>query len=341
MCERGANIVLGKHGVTGSHTPIRHSARAQRGSIALLQTFFGIATVIYLCLGAAGSGLAGVAASSYIHSGAQFGFAIKVSMWASLAILLVGMGCLFVDLGRPFVALNISFFSNFDSWAARGFWLLLASLFVYALLLIVISKAPSRAMASRWAFYRRNRDGIARVLSWLTAALSTFVAFYTGFLLYESLGVPFWRTLLMPVLFLFGSANMGLCLFLWINSLRSSARGPQRRQGAEGPGATPATVVTLLIEAALLALYLIWASNSPTAAVVQSFNRLVFGELSLLFWLGVVLTGLLIPFLTTLLKASPLGKKHATTLTTLALLTTTIGLAALRYTILFSGITLY
>jgi polysulfide reductase chain C len=322
MCERGTDVVLD-----------------QDGREALLQTFFGIATVVYLCLGAAGSGLAGVAASSYLYSGARYGFAIKVSGWVSLAFLLVGMGCLFVDLGRPFVALNVSFFSNFDAWATRGFWLLLASMLVYALLLIVISRAPSKAIASRGAFYKRNRDSIAKVLSWLTVALSAFLAFYTGFLLYESLGIPFWRTLLLPVLFLCGSANMGLCLFSWINSLRPLAQKPQKWR--EVPGATLATVVALLIEAALLVLYLIWASDSPVDAAKQSFDHLVSGELSLLFWLGVVGVGLLLPFLVTLLKALPFGKRLAVTFSTLALLGTTIGLVTLRYGIVFSGFTQY
>jgi formate-dependent nitrite reductase membrane component NrfD len=316
-----------------------NSSLDQHGEEALLQTFFGIATVIYLCLGTAGSGLAGVAASSYIHSGARFGFAIKVSMWVSLAFLLAGMGCLFVDLGRPFLALNISFFSNFNAWATRGFWLLLVSMLVYALLLIVISKAPSRALASRWGFYKRNREGIARVFSWLTIVLSLFVAFYTGFLLYEGLGVPFWRTLLLPMLFLCGSANIGLCLFMWISSLHPFLRKPRRRHKV--PNTTPAAVVILLVEATLLTLYLIWASDSLVKAATQSFDHLVFGELSLLFWLGIVCAGLLIPFFATLFKASPLGKKYAVAFTTLAMLGTTIGLVALRYGIVFSGITQY
>jgi formate-dependent nitrite reductase membrane component NrfD len=210
---------------------------------------------------------------------------------------------------------------------------------VYALLLIVISKTPSKAMASRWTFYKRNRDGIARVFSWLTVVLSAFLAFYTGFLLYESFGVPFWRTLLMPVLFLCGSANMGLCLFSWINALHPLAQKPQRCR--EVPGTTPATAVVLLIETALLVLYLIWASDSPVKAATQSFDHLVFGEFALLFWPGVVCVGLLLPFLATLLKASPLGKRYAVAFTTLAMLGTAIGLVALRYGIVFSGITQY
>jgi hypothetical protein len=50
---------------------------------------------------------------------------------------------------------------------------------------------------------------------------------------------------------------------------------------------------------------------------------------------------LLIPFFATLLKASPLGKKYTVALATFALLGTTIGLVALRYGIVFSGITRY
>ncbi|MDR1015740.1 MAG: polysulfide reductase NrfD [Coriobacteriales bacterium] len=323
----------------------------------MLQTSFGIATVAYLCLGAAASGAAGIAAASYIHSGARSAFAIKASLWTALASLLVGMGCLFVDLGRPLLALNISFFSNFTSWAARGFWLLLASLPVYTLLLIVVSRAPSKALASRWGFYRRNRNGIARALSWLTLLLSISLALYTGFLLYESFGVPFWRTPLLPTLFLCGSANIGLCLFLGIQSWHPSTRNPPRRRGLPGvrPAthatsartatstrpAAPAAVVALLAEAAVLALYLVWASASPVEAAAQSFARLAFGELSALFWLGIVLAGLLLPFFATLLGASQLGRRHAAAFATLALLGTAIGLAALRYGIVFSGITQY
>lgn len=308
----------------------------------MLQTSFGIATVAYLCLGAAGSGVVGVAAASYIASGARSAFAIKVSLWTALALLLVGLGCLFVDLGRPLLALNLSSFSNFNSWAARGFWLLLLSLLVYALLLVVVSRTPSRVMASRWALYKRSRDSIAKALSWLTLLLSVSLALYTGFLLYESFGVPFWRTLLLPALFLCGSANTGLCLFLWIQSLCPSTRSLPRRRGL--PGArpvAPAAAIALLVEATVLVLYLLRASESPLTAAAQSFARLAFGELSALFWLGVVLAGLLLPFLATLLGASRLGRRHAAAFAILALLGTAVGLAALRYGIVFSGITQY
>ncbi len=341
----------------------------QPGEDALLQTSFGIVTVTYLCLGAAGSGLAAVAAAFCIHSGARRGFAIKASLWLSITCLLAGMVCLFSDLGRPLLALNIAIFSNFSSWATRGFWLLFASALFCALLLVVVSRAPSKALALHWSFYRRSRNGIATVLSWCTVVASVGVALYTGLLLYASLGVPFWRTLLLPLLFLCGSANVGLCLFLWLDFLQLGARrqlgvrqrasmresrkqgnisGAKQRvsvQASRGqrrmPGATIASIILLFTEAVLLTLYLIWARDSSVETAVGSFEHLVWGELAPLFWLGFVGAGLTLPILAVVLGATPLGKKHAMIINAFTLVCLGIGLVALRYGIVFSGFTQY
>jgi len=309
------------------------------GEEALLQTYFGIAIVIYLCLGAAGAGLAGVAAFFYLNSRARFLSAIKVSIWSSLVFLIVGLGFLFVDLGRPLQALNIFNFSNFGSWATRGFWLLLTSMIVYALLLIVVSMTSSRFIALRWGFYKNIREALATILSWATIILSFCLAFYTGMLLYECLGIPFWGTLLLPILFLSSSTNIGLCLFLWINALSPSQFAVTRSRRMSVT--TRVAVILLLVEAIVLTLYLVWASESNIEAVVQSFNHLVFGELTLLFWLCVVLSGYIIPAFTLLLGSSLLGQRQAKVFTTITMVGLAIGLVALRYGILFSGIIQY
>jgi len=291
--------------------------------------------VIYLCLGAAGAGLAGVSSFFYLRSGAKFLSSIKLSMWTSLLLLLSGVGCLLIDLGRPLTALNILKFSNFGSWATRGFWLLFVSIIVYILLLVVISKTSSGLIGSRWSFYKRIRESLAKVLSLITIGLSFGVAFYTGMLLYECLGIPFWRTPLLPVLFVNGSANIGLCSFLWINTLSYPKQTTQRSRGI--PGSTLAVVSLLLLEAVVLFLYLAWANTSNHDAVVQSFNHLVLGELALLFWLGVVLVGYIIPLLAILLSSTKWGMGRARVLITIVMAGFAFGLIALRYGIIFSG----
>jgi len=302
----------------------------------LLQTYFGIPIVVYLCLGSAGAGLAGVAAFFYLYARARFLLAIKVGLWIALVFLIVGLGFLFFDLGRPLQALNIFRFMNFNSWATRGLWLLLASIVVYALLLIVVSRTSSRFIASWWESYSRIRDTLAVVLSWMAAALSICVAFYTGMLLFEGLGVPFWRTLLLPMLFISGSANIGLGIFLWLVSLSPSKQNAPRPRGV--PGITRLAIILLLIEAAVLALYLVWAGGNSVEAVVQSLNHLVLGKLALLFWLCVVSFGYVVPFLALLLGSSQLGRRQPTLFTAIVMVGFAIGLVALRYGILFSGI---
>ncbi len=283
--------------------------------------------------------MCGTAASSYLHSGARFLAGIKVSLWLSLCCIFVGGCCLLFDLGRPFVALNILQFINLNSWAARGFWLLVLAFITVCLLLFVVSKSSSHLLSSRWGFYKRHRGVFASALAWISIIVSIALALYTGFLLYDCIAIPFWRTFFLPTLFLGGATNLGIVLFACINSIASLKTKPSITVNTKSY--ISISLAVLGLEAMLIITFLNAASFSVFESASASVYYLVSGELSLMFWLTVVGIGLVATFLLSLSLFAWRGKKCVVVINTIIATCALIGSFALRYGIVFSGILLY
>jgi formate-dependent nitrite reductase membrane component NrfD len=137
---------------------------------------------------------------------------------------------------------------------------------------------------------------------------------YTGVLLSAS-NQPLWAsTIMLPILFVSSAVFTGAALLLLVlktglgrllDLLFGGAGEPIPDEAINALG--KATVVAGVIQAVVLAVFLVWLAVGSTPAAADSVGVLTFGGLAFLFWVGVVIVGLLVPLV--LLSASVRGKE--------------------------------
>ncbi len=164
---------------------------------------------------------------------------------------------------------------NFGSWMFVGICILAVTCVwtgVQGLLIVKRSACP--LVEARWSFC-------------VGATLGVLATVYSGFLLTQAVGVPFWTTAVLPALWLVSglacalSAAEGLAL---LGRLDSTTRG--WTQHAERS--------VHLVEALLL-FALVSVAFSGTPGAVASAHALISGSEASLFWGGAVVLGILLP----------------------------------------------
>lgn len=156
------------------------------------------------------------------------------------------------------------------SWIARGIWAM--GLFAITGFLCF---APY-LLGAGW-----HLSGLAgTAVTWIAGLSALFIMFYDGFVMNSSGAIPFWNSLLLPVLILMYASLGGTTLSLTLRALFGV-----------GPKAVPALSVIepllLVINFALLGLYLFRMSGWEPAAR-ETVKMLVRGSLAWAF-LGLVL----------------------------------------------------
>lgn len=170
------------------------------------------------------------------------------------------------------------------SWIARGIW----AMFIFSVtgFLAIMMQAHSP-----WIHLS---ESASRVNIALAVASALFIACYDGFLMRASVGVAFWRTLLLPLLLFMYASLGGITMSLTIREL----------QGAVPPAGLESLEHALLVaNFCLLVVYLVWMSRSLTAAR-QTLHELLRGTYARVFIGLVVLVGLVATGLLSLLHAS-------------------------------------
>ncbi|MEW6663996.1 MAG: NrfD/PsrC family molybdoenzyme membrane anchor subunit [Thermodesulfobacteriota bacterium] len=149
---------------------------------------------------------------------------------------------------------------------------------------------------------------------------------YCGFMMSYCKSVPFWNTGLLPIVILNAGIADGLALVMGVGVFTS---------GMDFHAIESAIRITLGINAVLLATYLLNATYQSQIAE-QSVRELVIGPLSIIFWVGIVACGIIIPLLISL--ASLLAGNGSIPLLLGAILCHTIGAFALKYCLLKVGV---
>lgn len=121
-------------------------------------------------------------------------------------------------------------------------------------------------------------------------ALATSI--YIGFLLAVVKCRPFWNTPLLPLLFVVSSASTGISALTIVGSVAGGLRVPASAAGLMASG----EFLFLGLEFLMVAFYMATMENSLPQARV-AVRRLVRGDLAPVFWLGVVVVGLLLPLI--------------------------------------------
>lgn len=273
------------------------------------QTAWGWLVVVYLFLGGLGAG-AFLSAALFELSGWRYkrDFCPTALTGATISgpVVILGSVLLIFDLGagrmEPWRIFYL--FTNFDSVMTWGIWLL--CLFIplalfYGLLELVEAEPFLQGLVwSRLPRLPRDLRPYRRRVAIVGSVFAVGVAVYTGVLIsVVGPAVPFWSLPIlpflpipmMPVLFLVSALSTGMALTF---DLAATIAVPHIQEQVRAMDLVH--VVFIGLESILIGLLLIVALGEGGVAA-ESARMIIFGPLSLVFWVGVVLIGLVIPFL--------------------------------------------
>jgi formate-dependent nitrite reductase membrane component NrfD len=164
-----------------------------------LQHEWGWLIAVYLFLGGVGGGAYTIAAiNSFL--GESLELSTSVGLWIAFPSLLIGSLFLLVDLGSPSRAV-LAGMKPKTSWIARGTWII--SIFmVFSFLHLILHHFTDYG----------NTAGGGTTIN-IIAVVGTIMAIgtmaYTGILLGASKGIPFWRSGVVPVVFVISAIVTG------------------------------------------------------------------------------------------------------------------------------------
>ena len=198
-------------------------------------------------------------------------------------------GPVMVAIGAPFLILDLGIKWRFiyaclnprTSWVARGF-IILSIFIILGLVLLAKSVLPFEWLHPGSVLWR-----IPEIIAFIFAFGT---AIYTGILLKATKSIPLWNTSLLPLLFLVSGLSTGSMAII----LSTLGTGLISHDTGALKVLTGGEQVLVVIEGILLYLFL-FRRYRATEQGKDSVRLLVFGEMKMIFWGGVVLLGFIFP----------------------------------------------
>ena len=210
------------------------------------------------------------------------------------------------------------------SWIARGFFFtVLFSGFGFFQLLIGFFLMSNGHATGIGIETLSVLDITFRILAGFAAILT---GIYTGFMLSFCKSVPFWNTGLLPIVIINAGIADGLALIIGIGLFTS---------GVDIPTLESVTRILLLANILLIGTYLLNSTYRSDTAKLSS-KELIAGNVAIPFWLGVVILGIIVPFVISLAGYVMNDLSHSVLIA--AIICHTVGAFALKYCILKVGI---
>jgi formate-dependent nitrite reductase membrane component NrfD len=238
-----------------------------------IQTEWRWLIALYLFLGGVGAGAYTIAAVNSFLGHALEPSTI-VGLWISFPALVIGSLCLLADLGQPTKAI-LAGMKPGTSWIARGFWII--SIFMVV------------AMVHTWlAVFGDANAGVLKVIAVVGIVFAVSTMAYTGILLGVSKGITFWRSGVVPVLFIISATVTGhfaIMIGLVLFSGRPEVLDTLRLMAGEA-----ALLVVFEVLAIAFFLQAAWKHPDPRESVVRLLANTT-------FIVGYVLGGLAAPLL--------------------------------------------
>jgi len=171
----------------------------------------GVLVVVYFFLSGLGAGTFLTAAGCRIFGGGKYAKIERTAAIAAPILLVPGLLCLMLDLGKPFRFFNLMLHFNPLSIASWGVWLInifMAVSVIYALAHII------------------GKSDRLKPLAYLGGLFALAVGLYSGMLLYQMRAHELWHSALVPPIFLISAIASGLAMVLLLSR---SAGAEQRR----------------------------------------------------------------------------------------------------------------
>jgi formate-dependent nitrite reductase membrane component NrfD len=269
---------------------------------------WGMPVILYLFLAGVGAGAVTVSSSVFLRGGGgRFGGAhFTLARYGALIgpiPVIVGAGFIVLELGRPFRALNLFKVINLSPMSI-GSWLVL--LFIWTSIFYALTFLPSLLPQ-----LKRLNDRLAPVraaLAWINVPLGIGVAVYTGILLGAMPSRPLWNSPILALLFMISALSTGVATIILARTIfhRKGSDSKVERQFHESAYLLTATDV-MLIGFELLVIFLFVMFAHLTIGNVKYAMSIILpgGDMALMFWVWVVLIGLLMPALVELFYVVP------------------------------------
>jgi formate-dependent nitrite reductase membrane component NrfD len=207
------------------------------------------------------------------------------------------------------------------SWFARGIVLTMIFL-AFGVLQLIMQGLIAYGVTTGSGVWAANY-----VFMVLAGVFCVMTAVYCGFAMSYCKSVPFWNTGLLPIVFLL----MGVADGLALGMATGLVTGNHVTEVAES-----ATRIMLIINSMLIVSYLVNA-NYQSATGELSVRELVRGHVAWVFWIGIVILGIVIPFAISVASYFT-GQEAALGLLVFAIVCHTIGAFSLKYGVLKVGI---
>ena len=275
---------------------------------------WGLPVILYLFLAGLGAGAVTVSASILLRSGDYHGGSFfKLARYGALIgpiPVILGTCFIILELGRWDRALNLFKVINLSPMSI-GSWLLV--LFIFCSLIYAFVFLPS--FLPRFAWLSRRLIPIMHVLSWVNVPLGIGVAVYTGILLGAMPSRPLWNSPILALLFLVSALSTGIAIIILAQTLfhrkdptvHTERRIKTRREATMlRPGRRIYEIGymltafdALLISSELIVIFLFVMFAHLTVGNLKYAMAIILpgGEMAAMFWVWVVLVGLLIPWL--------------------------------------------
>lgn len=302
---------------------------------------FGPLVIAYLFLGGAGAGACVLASAvgllvpaeemtgaggDRLEVPGEYRRLLAPSLVVAAGAVSVGAFCLVADLGNPTAALAV-FANGLGSWANVGVVALVSCVAISLLQLALLE------------FAQGARVCLLRALQVLGVVAGLLAAAYTGLLLGDMSGVPLWCSPWLPVLFALSACNCGYAVF----AASAALSGARDFFASALSRLVPVSAFFILLEAAALACLVllcgIGGDDAAMATASASGTELLTGDLSVLFWMGAVFAGLLVPFAMELLamRFGEISAYRSCVHVLVSAFFTLAGALCLRYCVVMAG----
>ncbi len=269
---------------------------------------WGLPVILYLFLAGVGAGAVTVSSSVLLRGGGggfgggHFTLARYGALIGPIPVML-GTFLIVFELGRPFRMMNLFKVINLSPMNI-GSWVLL--LFIFLSLFYALAFLPSflprlERLSSRLAPVRE-------ALAWINVPLGIGVAIYTGVMLGAMPARPLWNSPILALLFLISALSTGVATIILARTLfhRKAASSDVEHGYHQGTYLLTASDL-MLIGFELMVIFLFVMFAHLTIGNVKYAVSIILpgGDMATMFWVWVVLVGLLLPGLAELIYVVP------------------------------------
>lgn len=229
--------------------------------------------------------------------------------WLIVVVLKGGFHLIY--LGHPLRFWRM-FFRPQTSWISRGLFFVVLFIGFVAIQLFLAYFLPG--------------TGLETVVKILAVIMAVGMSIYTGFVMNYVNAIQLWNSALLPLLFLLCGLAGGFGLMLGIGHIQG---------GVDIVAVETGSAILMVMIAALIVIYLTSARYMGPGGK-QSVTELIQGRVAPVFWVGVVVCGIIIPLAVSL--SSLLGGKPSDLMLMVAIICEIIGGLTLRYSVLKGGL---